>query len=102
MMSRNRSCGTCFPITTRQTVSGVANSNPIGPHSHVQNTADARIATVEIPVLAPYSSGSITLTVKSSIVANNPTVHTNTLQPGYTASEISSGNDAAIHGPTYG
>ena len=32
---------------------GVASSNPIGPHSHVQKTADTSTASVDIPVLAP-------------------------------------------------
>ena len=49
----NSSPGTCLPSTTRHTVSGVASSSPTGPQRNVQNTADTRIATVEMPVLVP-------------------------------------------------
>ena len=44
---------TCRPSTTRQTVSGVTSSSPIGPHSQVQNTAAAMTARGESPVLDP-------------------------------------------------
>ena len=37
MTSRNSNWLTCRPSTTRQTVSGVARSSPIGPHRNAQN-----------------------------------------------------------------
>ena len=36
-----------------QTVSGVASSRPIGPHSHAQKTAATMMAIGESPVLEP-------------------------------------------------
>src|SRR5262245_41488304 len=101
-MSRNASCGTYFPITTSSTVSGVDSSSPTGPHSHVQNTADTSTATVDSPVLEPYSHGSTTLLLISSTTTNNAAVSTNWRKPGNAPIETISGNDAPIHGPMYG
>jgi len=53
MTSKNLSCGTYLPRTTSTTVSGVASRSPTAPQSHVQNTAETRIATVDMPVLVP-------------------------------------------------
>ena len=38
---------------------GVARTSPIGPQSHVQNSADTSSAIDETPVRCPMSSGSI-------------------------------------------
>src|SRR5688572_2638247 len=97
--SRNPSCGTYFPSTTRHTVSGVASSSPTGPHRNVQNTADTSTAIVDIPVLEPYSHGSMTLLLSSSITMNIAHVAMNTPYPWNTANATAIGKMAAIHGP---
>src|SRR5687767_8486411 len=101
-MSRKDSCGTCLPMTRRQTVNGVARSNPTGPHSQVQNTAATRTATGDTPVFLPYSDGSTTLLVKSSRAINSPNVRMGATQPVEIARDRPIGIDAAIHGPMYG
>ena len=45
--------GTCRPITTRHTVSGVARMRPGGPQIQVQKTAATINAMEETPVLEP-------------------------------------------------
>src|SRR5687767_7065174 len=100
--SRNASCGTYFPSTTRHTVSGVASSSPTGPHRNVQNTADTMTAIVDMPVLEPYSHGSMMLLLSNSMMTNISPVAMNGPNPWYAANETASGNAAAIHGPMYG
>src|SRR5688572_12491936 len=101
-MFRNSSCGTYLPMTTMHTVRGVASSSPGVPQSHVQNTADTRIATVETPVCAPYSHGSMMLFDSSSITTNMMITVSGTAMPWYTASDSVIGNAAPIQGPMYG
>src|SRR5690349_14175286 len=100
--SRNASCGTYLPSTTSTTVSGVASSSPTGPHRNVQNTAETRMATVDIPVLEPYSHGSMRLLLASSMMTNIAPVAKNAPNPWNTANDTASGNAAATHGPMYG
>src|SRR3954447_23986350 len=100
MTWRNWSCGTCRPITTMQTVSGVASRTPTGPHSVIQKTAAAMIATGDSPVLLPYSQGSSTLLLNSSSTTNNPMVRSGSVQPGDTANDRTIGNSEDTTGPT--
>ena len=102
MTWRNWSCGTCRPITTMQTVSGVASSTPTGPQSVIQKTAAAMIASGESPVLLPYSQGSSTLLLNSSSTMKSPIVSSGSVQPGDTANDRMIGNSDEITGPTYG
>src|SRR5579859_2820679 len=101
-ISRNVSCGTYLPSTTRQTVNGVESSSPIGPHSHVQNTADTSTASADIPVDAPYQYGSTNWLTTSSRIANSTTVPMNTSLPENSANDNRSGTAAAIKIPMYG
>jgi hypothetical protein len=50
---RKESRGMCRPMTTRQTVIGVASTRPTGPQSQVQPTAAKMSAIGDTPVLAP-------------------------------------------------
>src|SRR5690606_26167552 len=86
----------------RHTVSGVASSKPIGPHSVVQKMAARMIATAEMLVLDPYSHGSTKLLLTISMTTTSPSVSRNVVQPGSTATASSSGNDADSTGPRYG
>ena len=52
-MPMNSMPGTCLARTTRQTVSGVASSSPIGPQSQAQNATEQISATCETPALWP-------------------------------------------------
>src|SRR5437764_9615164 len=79
--SKNSNCGTYLPSTTRQTVSGPDSTRPIGPHSHAQNAADTSSATSLTPIDWPYSSGSMTLAVTTSITRIRPTTHSGCVQP---------------------
>ena len=54
------------------------------------------------PVLEPYSHGSITLLLNNSRTMKRESVNTGAVHDGATVKEINTGNDAAIHGPTYG
>ncbi len=92
----------CLPMTNRQTVIGVANSNPGSPHSQVQNTAAISTATADIPVFLPYNQGSITLLLKSSKTTNSAIVMAGGNQPAEIAIDRLIGMAAAIHGPMYG
>src|SRR6476659_2723307 len=93
--SKKESCGTCLPITSRQTVKGVANRRPTGPHNQSQKTAATKIATGDTPVCFPYSHGAKTLPLISSSATNNPSVRIGAAQPGV-ASDNASGIAAAI------
>src|SRR5262245_13766387 len=94
--------GMYLPITTRQTVIGVASSRPSGPHSHVQQSAETTIATCDTPALLPDRHGSSTLLLTSSSSTKNPITSSVNVQPSNTATAISTGIAAAIQGPTYG
>ena len=48
---RKANCGRWRPTAATHTVSGVATSVPIGPHSQVQKITAAMIASGESPVL---------------------------------------------------
>src|SRR4051812_28241438 len=89
-------------MTTRQTVSGVASTSPGAPQSHVQKTAATMRAMAETPVLDPYSIGSITLLLSSSITTKSATVRRKGVQLVEAAIERMSGKAEAIHAPTYG
>src|SRR5438477_6261180 len=99
MIPRNCNCGTYFPMTTSTTVSGVLSNRPMRPQSHVQNTAATMMATVDRPVLAPYSHGSRTLLVINSIATNRMMVSRNCCDPGNLANEISTGSEQPIQTP---
>src|SRR5262249_12515731 len=96
MTSRNSSCGTCRPRTTRHTVSGVDSSNPTGPNNQVQKVAAAISATEDRPVLAPYTQGSSTFATTSSTPTNSRTTQTSSIQPGSTATASATGKPAAM------
>src|SRR6188474_1674119 len=74
-MPRNSRPGTCFPSTTRHTVSGVAKTRPSGPQSQVQNATDASSATAETPAAPAYNTVSSTRFVNSSSTTNSPTTY---------------------------
>src|SRR5579862_2981911 len=57
---RNSNSGTCFPRTASDTVNGVDNSKPTGPHNHVQKIAATSRANDEVPVRLPLTMGSNT------------------------------------------
>ena len=48
-----RKLSMCLPMTTRQTVRGVASSRPTGPHSMVQKSVAMTTATGDRPVCWP-------------------------------------------------
>ena len=58
-MERKLSAGMKSPSTLMQAVSGVASSNPSGPHIHDQYIADTSNATGEIPIPRPTMNGSM-------------------------------------------
>ena len=87
-------------MTSRHTVSGVAMTRPMGPHSSVQKLADTSSDIADNPVLAPYSHGSTMLLLSSSSTMINPSVHSTRFQPGSTAKASASGNTADSSGPT--
>src|SRR3954454_730733 len=99
MTLKYHSRGTCRPITTRQTVSGMDNSKPTGPHNHDQKIADATIARGEIRALAPYSHGSTALPITNSKTINSTKVSTTAVHPGVAANASSSGATAAMGAP---
>src|SRR3990170_3624882 len=99
MTSKNSSRSTCRQSTTRQTVSGVDKTSPMGPHSAVQNVADATTATGDKPVLCPYTIGSITCPTTGSTTINSANVQSSMVQLGSTATESTSGNAAAMTAP---
>ena len=55
----NSSPGTCFPSTTRHTVSGEAINNPSGPHSQDQNATDTTNVTMYHTYWNAVGSGGI-------------------------------------------
>src|SRR4051794_8571066 len=89
-------------MTTKITVSGMDSSNPIGPQSHVQNTAEASTAIGDRPVLDPSKFGSITWLISSSMPTNMATVAAKTPLPGCAAKASANGNAAPIQVPMYG
>ena len=52
------------------TVSGMDSSSPMGPQSHVQNTAEASTAIGESPVLEPRGLGSIIWLMTSTMTTS--------------------------------
>jgi hypothetical protein len=80
-----------LPITTRQTVSGVARNRPVVPHSHVQNTVATISAKEDTPTLDPYNHGLSRLLLRSSSVAINATVKSGALQLSKNATIAQSG-----------
>ena len=79
---------------------GVDRIRPIGPQMAVQNIA-ARISdSVDRPVVAPYSQGSMTLLLMTSSVTISASAHSTMSQPGSTAKASVSGNTAPMIGPT--
>src|SRR5437899_12322194 len=101
-MLRNSMLGTYRPITTTQTVNGVARNKPTGPQSQVQNTAAIRIARGEMPVVFPYRYGSAKLYISKSIPRYEPNMIGTLTQPGSTAKAIIAGRHAATQIPRYG
>src|SRR5690348_9350090 len=97
--SNTASCGTYFPITTSNTVSGVESSRPIGPHSHVQKTAATSTAIGETPVLEPITLGSTTLLTNSFVPTDIATLTRKPPYPGNAAHASASGTAAPSHGP---
>src|SRR3982750_3005875 len=89
-------------MTTSTAVSGVDSSSPIGPQSHVQKTAATSTASVDMPVLDPYSSGSTAWLTMSSIVTKSATVAKKTLLCSKNPNATTIGPAAPIHGPMYG
>jgi hypothetical protein len=90
------------PSTTRQTVSGVASSSPIGPHRKAQNAAETMMAMGDRPVLWPYSSGSTTWLTSTSVTMNNPSTNTASDQPGEITTASSTGGTTAMTVPMNG
>ena len=58
MIVNMRSAGMNSPQTVRQTVIGVDNSSPTGPHSQPQKIAQISSAIGETPTRCPTTSGS--------------------------------------------
>ena len=81
-------------------MSGVARIRPIGPHSAVQNVADAMSDMADRPVLVPYSIGSTMLLLTTSRRTMSATVHSTMSQPGSTAKAREIGKIADSIGPT--
>jgi hypothetical protein len=59
-------------------------------------------ASDDKPTLCPYSSGSMTLLLKSSSATNRPTTIKTCSQPGAVTRLTVIGSAAATHGPMYG
>src|SRR5919109_5657282 len=97
---RNSSSGMYLATTTRQTVSGVASTRPIGPHAHVQNATAMSRPTSDTPALRAYSSTSRMPLVKSSSTANSATTSNPLVQPGNTAMLTATGSPAPSQIPT--
>src|SRR5690348_2751321 len=95
----NRSAGTYLAITTRHTVSGMASTSPMAPHSHVQKIAAMIMPSPETPMLLPYRSGSATLLTISSSTTNTATTSRASVQLSETAIDTAIGSAAEIHGP---
>src|SRR6185437_11893793 len=89
-------------MTTRQAVSGVDRTRPMGPQSQVQKVAATSTATGDRPALAPKSQGSRAWLVTSSTTMKRPKVSKKADQPGAIASESASGKSAASQVPIYG
>src|SRR5262245_8992807 len=99
---RKRSCGTYRAATTRHTVIGRAIIRPIGPHSHVQKSAENITPTIDTPVVVPYTHGSTPLLNNNSRPIYRPTTSSGCVQPFEWPSETRIGSVDAIHGPMYG
>src|SRR5687767_10408869 len=100
--SKNSSCGTYLPSTTRHTVSGLDKTRPIGPHKKPQNTAASTVATTETPMLMPYNQGSMMLLLTSSSTIKKPMTASGGHQLGNWTTLRAIGRMAATGAPMYG
>src|SRR5579864_7008972 len=99
-MCKKDKCGMWRPSTTTQTVSGVERISPAGPHSVAQNTVVSSSASDEIPVCAPYSSGSSKFAMTNSKMVKSRKTNNGGIQLSKTASESTSGSKPALTDPT--